>query len=84
MTDSAASSTEEAARASLESLKAYNRLWRAIVSGRSTEGLAQTARDAYRLADDAMERLGDRPLIGDEVRDLRRRLDASLGDDPAA
>ncbi len=73
--------TEEAARASLPYLKVFNRLWRAIVSGKSTEGLEQEVTAAYELASDAMSRLGDQPLIGEEVRDLRRRLDVSLGED---
>ncbi len=73
--------TEEAARACLRYLKAFNRWWAAIVSGQSAEGLEREVRAAYELANDAMERLDDRPLIGEEVRDLRLRLDASLGDD---
>jgi hypothetical protein len=67
--------TYEAAEKGLEHLMLMNAWWAAITNGYPIGDLPKRCEAAGAEHNSVVERLNDRPLIGEEVRELRRKLD---------
>ncbi|MGC2781867.1 MAG: hypothetical protein WA418_40160 [Bradyrhizobium sp.] len=67
--------TQEAAERGLEFIMLMNAWWTTIARGYPSGDLPERSRAASERHQEAVKRLADEPLIGEEVRDLRRHYE---------